>query len=283
MYYLPILGAAALGAGFMFERIILKKRKIDIKLYQAASFLAIVLVLLPLLFFSWKLEAQAFTGTNLIIFALVIIFSLIANIFTFYSMKWEKISNLEPAKLMEPLFTILLAIIMSFFFTDLFDRNLQVIVPALIAGLALVASHIKKHYFEFNRYFLAAIVGSLFFALELITTRLILDYYSPITFYFLRCLSIFVISVVIFRPNFSKLGKKNSWIVFITGIIWVFYRVIVYYGYLHLGVVFTTLMIMLGPVFVYTFARRFLKEKIDKRSVIASIIIVLCVLYAILA
>lgn len=282
MYYIPIIGAMALATGLMLERILLKKKKIDIKLYQSATFLAIVLVLLPFLWLFWKLEAQAFTGVNLFIFGLVIVFSLIANIFTFYSMKWENVSNLEPAKLLEPLFTILFAIIMSFFFVGLFERNNQVIIPALIAGSALVVSHIRKHHLEFNKYFIAAMIGSLFFSLELVTTRLILDYYSPTTFYFLRCLTILIISVLIFRPNFSKLGQKNSWIILITGVIWVFYRIIVYYGYLRLGVIFTTLMVMTAPVFVYTFARIFLKEKIDKRSIAASAIIVACVLYVVL-
>ena len=60
------------------------------------------------------------------------------------------------------------------------------------------------------------------------------------------------------------------------------YRIIVYYGYLTLGFIFTTLMIMLGPIFVYTFARIFLKEKLTWRNIIASAIIIACVLYALL-
>ncbi|MBD3247341.1 EamA family transporter [Candidatus Pacearchaeota archaeon] len=58
---------------------------------------------------------------------------------------------------------------------------------------------------------------------------------------------------------------------------------IVYYGYLTLGVVFTTLIIMLGPVFVYIFAKIILKEKLQKRNIIAAAVIVVCVIYAILA
>jgi drug/metabolite transporter (DMT)-like permease len=282
VYYLPFIGAIALASGFMFEKVVLRRRKVDIKLYQTASFLAIILVMLPFLYFFWKLEAQAFTGMNLFIFALVVLFSMIANMFTFYSMKWEKVSNLEPAKMLEPLFTILLAIIFSFFAVGLYDRNMNVIVPALIAGLALIFSHLKKHHIDFNKYFIAAIFGAFFFALELVTTRLILNYYSPLTFYFARCSAIFLLSLIIFRPDFKKLGKKSSLYVLITGAIWVIYRTIVYYGYLNLGVIFTTLIIMLGPVFVYLFARIFLKEKIEPRNIIASAVIVVCVLYALL-
>ncbi len=280
MYYLPFIGAIALASGFMLEKIVLRKRKIDIKLYQTASFLAITLVMIPLLFFFWKLESGAFTKTNLFIFFLVILFSMIANMFTFYSMKWEKVSNLEPAKMLEPLFTILLAIIFSFFAIDLYTRNYKVIIPGIIAGLALIFSQIKKHHITFNKYFIAAIFGAFFFALELVISKLILQYYSPLTFYFLRCSAIFLLSFIIFRPDFRKLNKKVNLYILITGAVWVIYRTIVYYGYIKLGVIFTTLIIMLGPVFVYVFSKIFLKEKIEKRNIFASIVIILCVLYA---
>tara|TARA_Y100000034_G_scaffold73343_1_gene88306 strand:+ start:4266 stop:5120 length:855 start_codon:yes stop_codon:yes gene_type:complete len=284
MIYLPILGALALGVGNILEKIVLKRRKVNIKLYQTASFLAIILTMLPFVFFFWRMNTQALEISNILIFSLVIIFSLIANMFVFYSMKWEKLTNLEPAKILEPLFVIFLAIIFSFFIdSGLYERNLNVIIPALIAGAALVFSHIEKHHLSFNKYFIAAILGSLFFALELVTSRLILDFYSPITFYFIRCSSIFLISLIAFRPNFEKLNKKVRFKILATGIIWVIYRLIVYYGYLNIGIIFTTLMIMLGPIFIYAFAYIFLKEKLNWRNIIAAIIIICSVLYATLA
>ncbi|MFH1787690.1 MAG: DMT family transporter [archaeon] len=283
MYYLPVIGALALASGTVLEKIVLKQKKVGIKLYQTAGFLAIVIGMLPLIYFFWKVDATAFELKNIIIFSLVILFSIIANLFTFYSMKWEKISNLEPAKILEPLFVIFLAILFSFFVEGLYERNIKIIIPALIAGSALIFSHIKKDHLDFNKYFIAAIFGSFFFALELVITRLVLDYYSPISFYFLRCLTIFLISFILFKPKFSELNKDVKIKIFLTGLIWVVYRVLVYYGYLKIGVIFTTLIIMLGPIFIYLFAWKFLKEKINWRNIIASIIIVGCVLYAILA
>ncbi len=283
MIYLPVIGAVSLASGIILEKLVLKKKKIDIKLYQTASFLAIVLVMLPLIYFFWGLDSQAFTPWNIFIFALVILFSLIANLFTFYSMKWEKVSNLEPAKVLEPLFVILLAIIFSFFTIGLYDKNLNIIFPAVIAALALVFSHIKKHHLDFNKYFLAAIAGSFFFGLELVISRLILDYYSPMTFYLFRSLAIFLISLIIFKPQFSKIDKKSKWHILITGAIWVLYRTVMYYGYLNLGVIFTTLIFMLGPVFVFAFARIFLKEKLNWKNIAAAFVVVACVIYTVLA
>jgi len=282
MIYFPILGALALATGTTLEKIILIKKKMDIKLYQTATFLAIIISMLPFLYFFWKLEPQAYLELkNVFIFGLVILFSIIANLLIFYSLKWEKITYLEPARILEPLFVILLALGFSFLFnSQMYDRNLKILIPALIAGAALIFSHIKKHHIIFNKYFTAAIFGSFFFALELVITRLILDFYSPITFYFLRCSTIFLISLIVFRPKFSNLSRKSSYFILITGFIWFIYRVIVYYGYLNFGVIFTTLMIMLGPIFIYVFAHIFLKEKLNWRNIVSAIIIICCVLYA---
>jgi len=281
MIYFPILGALALASGTILQKIVLKRKHIGIKFYQAAEFLAIVVTMLPLLYFFWRIDSQAFDMKNLFIFFLVIVFSIAANLFTYYSMKWEKVSNIEPAKILEPLFVIILAIFFSYIVdSGLFDRKLNIIIPALIAGAALVFSHIEKHHLRFNKYFIAAVLGSFFFALELVVSRLILDYYSPITFYFLRCASIFVISIVAFRPKLTKTKTKIKFQIMITGILWVAFRVIVYYGYINLGVIFTTLMVMLGPVFIYLFAYLFLKEKLKPKNLIAALIIIGSVIYA---
>lgn len=280
MIYFPILAAVALAGGTIFERELLKKKSMDIKRYHTLEFLGIVIAMLPIIYFFWKFDAQALELKNILIFVLVIVLSLLANIFTFYSMKGEKVNNLEPAKMLEPLFTILLAIIFSLLFDGVYSSNTNMIIPALIAGLALILSHVKKEHLNFNKYFLAAIVGSLFFALELVVTNLILEYYSPVTFYFIRCLAIVILSMIIFRPNLTKVNTKLKWNILIVGVIWVVYRVAAYYGYTHIGIISTTLILMLGAIFTYILAKLILKERISTRNIIASAIILACIAYA---
>jgi len=239
--------------------------------------------MVPFIYFFWRLDSQALELKNILIFSAVIVISLIANLFVFYSLKWEKVTKLEPARILEPMFIIILAIIFSFFIdSNLYERNLKFIIPALIASIAIIFPHIKKYHLKINKYIIAAILGSFFFALELIITRLILDFYSPITFYFLRCSSIFLISLIVFRPKFKSLDKKSIWIILITGAIWAVYRIIIYWGYLNYGVIFTTLMIMLGPVLIYILAWKFLKEKLNWKNIVAALIIIACVVYAVL-
>ncbi|MCK5149448.1 DMT family transporter [Candidatus Pacearchaeota archaeon] len=284
MIYIPILGALALATGTILEKIVLIKKNMNIKLYQTACFMAIVLAMLPFIYFFWRLDAQALQWQNILIFLGVIIVSLIANMFIFYSMKWEKITNLEPARILEPLFIIFLAIIFSFFIdSGLYDKNFKFVIPALIAALALIFSHVKKHHLNFNKYFIAAILGSFFFALELIISRLILDHYSPITFYFIRCSFIFLFSLIVFRPKLKSIEKKSWALILIAGIVWAVYRIVIYWGYINLGIIFTTLMIMLGPIFIYILAWKFLKEKLNWKNMVAALIIIGCVVYAVLS
>src|SRR3989344_6368265 len=280
VYYFPILGAISLAIGTILERHVLRKRKVDIKLYQVVSFLCIVLVMLPFIYFFWKADSAAFETKNIMIFVAVVLFSIIANLTAFYSLKWEKVGNLEPARVLEPLFVILLAIIFSFFAENLYERNFKIIIPALVAALALLFTHIRRHHLKFNPYFVAAVFGSFFFAVELVISRLILDLYSPVTFYFLRVSSIFLLSLLIFRPDFKKLNTKERWQIFATGFIWMIYRIIVYYGYLNVGVIFTTLLLMLGPIFIYAMAYFILKEKISWQNFAAAIVIIGSIIYA---
>lgn len=281
--YLPIIGSVIEAAGTILEKKILRKHKIDYKNYVVYGFLAIVLVMLPLIGFLWSVKPEAYSVKNMLIFAFVIFTSIIANLLTYYSLKRKNVTELEPIRLMQPLFTILLAFIFSFFFVSYSgERKYSVLALALIASLSLVASHVKKHHLILNKYIIAAILGSLFFAIELVASKAILAYYSSFTFYFLRCLLIFLITWAIYHPKLAPIKNKTKLLIFVVGILWVVYRVILYYGYLTLGIVFTTILFTFAPVLIFLFARIFLKEKITWRNIISAIIIVACVIAAII-
>ena len=281
MLYIPFLGAGSLAFSNLLERIVLKRKKISVASYQTVAFLAIILTMLPFMYFFWNVNSDASKPWAIGLFLLVIIFAVVANVLTFYSLKGAKLGSLEPALISEEIFVIILALIASFFFDGTFyEKNLNVILPAGIACLALVFSHFKKYHIVFNKYFTAALLSSFFFALELIISKPLLDFYSPITFYFIRCVGVFLISIFIFRKSFTEIKDKTVLFeIFLTGILWFAYRVSIYYGYLSLGIISTTLIVMLAPILVFILARIFLKEKLNWKNIVASIIIVGCIVY----
>jgi drug/metabolite transporter (DMT)-like permease len=283
MFYIPIIGSILEGAGTIIDKKIIIKHKVDYKNYTVYGFLALVLVMLPLIFFFWEIKPEAYSIKNILIFMLVVLFSILANLLVFYSLKRKDVTELEPIRLMQPLFTVLLAFILSFFFiTYSTERKYSILILALIASISLIASHVRKHHLVLNKYIIAALLGSFFFAVELVISKAILPYYSSLTFYFLRCLLIFLITAFIFHPSIKSIKNKTKLLMLLSGIIWVAYRWILYYGYLALGIVFTTILFILAPIFIFLFARIFLKEKIKLRYIIASIIIILCVITAII-
>lgn len=281
MIYIPFLSAISLASGNILERAVLKRKKISIESYQVFSFLAIILTMLPFIYFFWNVNSNALKPWAIGVFLMVIALAIVANLLTFYSMKGAKLGSLESAKISEEIFIIILALIASFIIDGVFyERNFNVIIPAIIAGLALVFSHFKKDHVVFNKYYTAALLGSFFFALEMVISRPLLEFYSPFTFYFMRCVGVFLISVFIFRDKFKEIkNKRVLWEIFFTGIVWFIYRVSIYYGYLSLGIISTTLVVMLAPIMVFLFARIFLKEKLNWKNIVASIIIVGCILY----
>ncbi|MDA3836974.1 MAG: EamA family transporter [Nanoarchaeota archaeon] len=277
----PFFGAFMLATGTLLERLVLMKKIISVKFYQSAQFTAIVIAMLPFIPFFWEISREALTLKNILIFIGIIIISILANYITFYSMKNRQLSKIESAKITEPLFIILLAFIFSFIFgTGLYQRNSNILIPSLIAAAALILSNIKKKHIKFNKYYLFAISGSFLFALELVLSRLILNFYNPITFYFLRCIFVLAASLIIMKPKFNKnIDTKTILQILSTGAIKMAYRLIIYLGYVGLGVIETTLTLMLGPILIYFFAWKFLKEKITWTQILTAVIILGCIAY----
>jgi drug/metabolite transporter (DMT)-like permease len=282
---LATFGALLEGIGTILEKKTLRIKGVSYQNYITIGFLLIVLASIPVFLvlssffpqiFNWRIASEAFQLKNILIFTSVIIISVIANMFVYYAMKWEKITELEPIKLSQALFVIILA----FIFYAAERQTISVIIPALIASLALIFSHFKRHHVQFNKYAMAAIAGSFFFALELVISRVLLDFYSPLTFYLLRCFFIFLIALIIFNKQIKNVNKTAWTYITITGFIWVIYRSILYYSYTLKGIIFTTLLFLLAPIFIYLFSYKYLNEKPNWRNIIASIIILLCVLYA---
>ena len=282
MFYLPIFGAFLEAVDIIITKKVLKKKisSIDYILY---IFLCIVLVSLPFLFFFWRIDKEALELKNLAIFIIIVIVSIFANFLVIYSLRKKDVSEIEPIRLTTPLFTVLLVFIFGFFFEVYStERNYLILALTLVASLTLILTHIKKGHLDFNKYIIAALAGSFLFALEIVISKPILLYYNPLTFYFLRSLLIFIMCWIFFHPKISNVEIKTRAMILVSAIIAVIYRVILYNGIINLGVIFTTILFILAPVFIYIFAAIFLKEKITLKQIISSIIIVLCVVIAIL-
>lgn len=275
-------GALSEATATIIEKNILRKRKIDYKAYAVYGFLVISLLMLIFLLFTWKsiwrVDAEALELKNILILLLIIGSSAIANLLIFYAMKWEKMTEIEPLRLFQPLLVIIFAYI---FYSSERQIGLHLLIASLIAASALIFSHIKREHFSLNKYAIATLVGSLLFAIELAASNLILKYYSSLSFYFIRCSIIFIAIFIFLKPKPNSIDKKSWFYMTVASVIWIVYRMLLYFGYSNYGVIFTTLLFILAPVFIYLFSYIYLKERPSKRNIISAIIIVACVAYAI--
>jgi len=281
--YLPFLGAFLEGVGVTLQKKILRKHKINTRNYIVYGFLAVVLVMLPFIYFFWEVHPEALDPFNVGVMAIIVAFSIIANLLVIYSLKREDVSEIEPIRLMQPLFTILLAFILSFFFVIYEnERNVSILILSIVASVALLFAHVEKHHLKFNKYALAAMLGSFLFAFELAISKLILQHYNSVTFYFIRSLLVFLIVWFMFHPKINSIKNGTKGMIFAGGIIWVIYRLIMYYGYQTFGIVFTTMLFILAPIFIYLFAWMYLKEKVNWKQILSSVVIVVCIVIAII-
>lgn len=280
---IPIAGSFLEAAATTLDKYIIKFKGMTFKSYLFFGFLGIIIAMLPFIYFFWNLKPEAFLIKNLIILAIVVITALFANILVLYSLKKESLSVMEPIRMMQPLFTILIAFILSFFFIAYEnEKNPLILFLAIVASIALVAGHVKKHHLSLDKYIISAIFGSLLFAIELVISKSILQYYNGLTFYFIRSIIILIISYLAFRPKL-KIKSKPALLILLVSAMWIVYRVILYWGYQNLNIVMTTILLsVLPPIFIFIFAKIFLKEKITIRQIISAVIIVVCVVAAVL-
>ena len=283
MFYIPIIGSFFEAALAVIEKKILRKHNINSVNFTMYSFLSIIIVMLIPLYFFWELKPEAVMLTNLVIFISIVIISVFANITFAYSLKRENLSEMEPIRLMQPLFILLIAFSLSFFFSAYYEeRNYPILILSLIASLTLILSHVNKSHLKMDKYIVAGIIGNFLFALEVVISKSILPYYSSFTFYFLRSLFIFLICIVIWHPKIKPLKKGTRNLFFFMGIAAVVYRLIIYYGYQNIGIILTTILFLLSSVLIYLSAAIFLKERIKKQQIISSIVIIVCIILSII-
>ena len=225
MFQIPLLGAFLDAAGVILYKKLANRHKITYKDFMVYGFLSIVLVSLPLLYFFWRIDPLAGRNINIAILALVIIISIFANYFSFYAFKHRDLSKIQSIRLTLPLFTILLAFFLSFFFEVYSnERNYYVLLFAFIASLSLFFFNVKKEHFHFDKYSWSMLLGSFLFAIELTISKPILEFYHPITFYFIRSLIILIIALSLFRNDISKLKPVGKGLFLLSALFWVGYR-----------------------------------------------------------
>lgn len=208
------------------------------------------------------------------LFLLMIIAATESNILYYQGIQKENLHELELIMLLSPLVTII--------FATLFlpaERNWGVFIPGIIATGALLVTRFKKHHVKIGKTAWRTIIAMLLLSFESILIKELLVVFSPVSLYFIRTLVIAVTFFVLFRPKIFEMHRNAYALTIFSAIFGVIGMVLKYYGFQSLGVVETTMILVLGSFLVYAASAMFFKESLYKRDVFAAATVIVCILY----
>jgi drug/metabolite transporter (DMT)-like permease len=208
-------------------------------------------------------------------FILMVLLAIIWNIFYYQGLQQESILEFEMIMMLTPLVTVLMAVV---FYPEEF--NPTVFTAALIGSAALFMSHLRKHHFDFSKYAIHLLLAVVLIAMENMVQNELLSVYSPTLLYAIRTGLLALFFGIYFRPKMSAVTNRQFGLVFWGAVMGALGMIGKLYGYNEIGITFTTLILLLVPVLASWFDAWANKTPIKKRSIVAFVVILGCVIYA---
>jgi drug/metabolite transporter (DMT)-like permease len=272
---LPLIAVFA-NAGFLTitKKFFRQYGRLTSKEFNWLQFAGIVFVLLLVIpFFGvWPNFSQALNlwWVMLIMVAL----ATAGNLLYFWGIEHEKISDVEPFLLFNPLGAILIA---GVFFAD--ERSWSIFVAAGLASLALFWTYRKKHHFALTKGLWAIVLFIVVYGLEAVTIKYLLDVFDPVVLYFVRSILVMLALTVFATPKFSIIKSRHLAPFGIIGALAVASVVTTYMAFNVLGLSETIFVFVLSPILIYVLSVIFLAEKWKTKNIIASVVVTLLVIW----
>lgn len=274
-----LLGVVAYIGNILVSKYALAKQKLPIA--QFIPLLFGFLFITTALTLPWTAEINTILAANqqyIFYLILMVLLAIMWNIFYYQGLQKEKMVEFQMIMLLTPLATILLA---AFFFPEEF--NPPVFAAALVAALVLFLSHLQQHHLEFDKYAIHLLLAVFLMAMEAMVQKELLNIYSPALLYAIRTAILAIFFHIYYQPKINEISHPAFRATFWAGLLGAVAMVAIFTGYKELGVTYTTLLYLLVPVLTSWFDAKSNNTPIKHRTVIAFVIILLCVIYATLA
>ncbi len=271
-----LLSSLASAGSILLDKFVLGKRKMKVADYIPLLFVFLFLVTFVTLPWTASINtALAFDQMYIFYFILMILLAIIWNIFYYQGLQKEKIIEFEMILLLTPLATVILA---ALFFPEEF--SLPVFGASIVACLALLFSHLHRRHLQFDKYAIHLLLAVILIAMESMVLKELLRVYSPATLYAARTAVLALFFMMYYRPKVEHIDDNNFRLVFATAALGAFGMVTKFYGFQQIGVMFTTLILLVSPIIVSWFDSKINGTPVKRRTVVAFIVILLCVIYA---
>ncbi len=267
--------AAILQAGsYTLDKVILSVRGVSFKTYTGVSFplvFAITLVIFCLI--RPPFSIHLLSGHLAWLLAASILLALITNLIFYRALDHDSLGEIQTLDLFGNLPIILFATIV---FTD--ERNLSIVVPALIASGALIWAHWQHHRLVIAPRTVPFVVWGLTgHPLAAAISKILLQTWNPISLELVRSGAMAIVLGFTFSGEIKKTSSKAGLLLLITNALTSIGVILFYFSYQRLGIVHTMLLFSLQPVLVYTASLALLKEKLQPKKLIAFCIVLICI------
>lgn len=265
---IALIAALFAAAGVIVSKEVLSRLKIEVKSFTQLLFLFLFFETLLLTPWFFKVESGAFTALGLVLFAGLIFVATSWNILFYRAMQKEPLYEFEIINSTQPLATVLLAVL---FFKD--ERAIVPFLAAILAGLVLIWGHIRRHHLQIDRYSRYLLLAVVLIAVEALILKELLQWWSPQALYLFRTGFVFI-SLSLFHPGrISLINIKKAMAIALAAIFGVGQMVLMFRAYQLMGIVNTTLILLLSPVLVYLAAMVLFKEKMELRKILSALLI----------
>lgn len=271
-----ILASIGYAGGVVVDKIELSLCRTPVKKFIPLLFLllaAITLLLVPSL---GHFNSAVFSARYFFLFILMLIVATVWNVFYYEGLQKENLHEFELIMLLTPIVTIILA---EIFLPS--ERGFKDFILGFIASLAFMMSRFRSHHIKLTISAKRTVLAMVLISFESILLKELLSVFSPVMLYFLRTLAIALVFLYLYKPKLKDLPIKSVGMIALSAAFGVLQMVLKFYGFQSLGVVETTMILLLGPFFVYLFSYFYFHERQHyKRDFVCASIVIICVLYS---
>lgn len=270
------IGAALIFAiAMVWDKYNLRRFRFDPKTYTNLVFIYLTIFAGLVSSFTFRVDWPLLT-VNIKLAAVGLVgMAFLWNKLYYYFQSKETLQDFEVMNLVVPAVTALLA---AAVFPA--ERHVVVYLAVAISLGALYLSRLGVHHTRYNNY--SRLVGVLILAMatEAVLRKVVLVAVDPATLYFGRTAVVTVLLYIFYRPT-SWPKEKIAWFsALVPACLGATAMILMFYGYSQLGLVMTTLVFGLSPMFVYFMDSLVLREKIHPKNIWATIVIVAAIILA---
>lgn len=277
-FIFPLIHIVSETTGKTIDKFNFRRNKITSQQLMLLVFIGMAVSIFVYLLLT-GLPLPAFTTTSILLLACIGAISFAANIFDFLSLKENDLSLREPMIGFKPILAGLFGYLV---FPE--ERELSLLIAFALGAFVVHWGTRRRALKKVERKGMAHLMtATIFYALLPSIYNLTLQYVRPEYIAFFRVITILALSLIFFRTNRRLKGFTKGKVTYglVSGFIYSIGTVASLYAIQGLGVVVSTLLMLLAPALMYLAGYFILKEKVRRGEVISSLILAVIVIVAI--